>query len=61
MRIDVYSWVRTLIVEKKIPTQKKTIENSLFHLKYYICDNCGKSFTISSLGQNYGRLQSHLG
>lgn len=31
--------------KKDVSKPKRTIENSVFHLSYYVCDNCGKTFT----------------
>ncbi len=33
---------------KDVAKPKKTIDNRMFHLEYYVCDKCGKAFTISS-------------
>ena len=33
--------------ENEIAKPKKNIENRMFRLAYYTCDNCGTSFTVS--------------
>jgi transposase-like protein len=32
---------------KELSAPKKKIENHMFRLAYYKCDNCGNSFTVS--------------
>ncbi len=32
----------------EVAKPQKTIDNRMFHLEYYVCDNCGKTFTVSS-------------
>jgi len=32
---------------KEVTEPKKKLENHMFKLAYYICDNCGTSFTVS--------------